>query len=73
MSNSVDPIGPDRTTGHVWVETVCKGNQQTALEGKKLLHVKATILSCTGSLLARINLQMQLHKNNTCMSIVIRK
>ena len=34
--NSFDPIRPDILSGLIWVQTACKGYQQTALVGKVL-------------------------------------
>ena len=37
VSNSLDPDEAWRLSGLIWVQTVCKGYQQTALVGKELL------------------------------------
>ena len=32
-------IRPDKMSGLIWIETVCKGNQQTTLTGKELIVI----------------------------------
>ena len=36
VSNSLDPDKPDILPGLIWVQTVCKGYQQTTIGGKEL-------------------------------------
>ena len=44
VSNSLDPqIRPNISSGLIWVQTVCKSYQQTALVGEELLRVKPDV------------------------------
>ena len=44
MSNSLDPrIRHNILLGLIWVQTVCKSYQQTALVGEELLRVKPDV------------------------------